>query len=268
MSKHLCLRCDNLFGRCIPLAGQPCKAQVEQLEAAFVAAVDHAVGIPRVVPLDGPAMTAALSMLYDKPADSNPGPEVCISLALADDTNYEPLWGKVPPADPQPITRAQAQEIGVEASGFFKDAPCDDDTVKAFKDAYIDAQDAGTGWAKMLPDGTAQHIDPEKVKEPRAQGIFGAAMARKEYPALRAAIFTTDPRVTAEADRERARLAAQRKDPRQAHYPDPDKPTPAEWGASAPAPLEALPKPLTRAQRAARWLKGNSIALEQGPRRK
>lgn len=74
MSKHLCLRCDSLFGRCIPLVGQGCKAQAEQEEANAV--------------------------------------DICISLALVDpEANFKPfaralddetvaLWGPKPPQDP------------------------------------------------------------------------------------------------------------------------------------------------------------------------
>lgn len=61
MSKHLCLRCDSLFGRCIPLIGQGCKAKAEQDEAI------------------------------------NPGPDICISLALADPEANHALWGSNPP---------------------------------------------------------------------------------------------------------------------------------------------------------------------------
>lgn len=74
-----------------------------------------------------------------------------------------------------------------------------------------------------------------------------------------------DPRVTTEADAERRRLAGLPE--RNSSHPNPDKPTPEEWGQSAPAPLEALPKPPARAQKALQWLRGGNVVLQQGPRK-
>lgn len=100
----------------------------------------------------------------------------------------------------------------------------------------------------------------------RDRALTGTSIARVTHEEDGSvSIERIDPRVTAEADAERRRLAGLPE--RNSRHPNPDKPTPEEWGQSAPAPLEALPKPPARAQKALQWLRGGNVVLQQGPRK-